>query len=91
LVASIIARKPSEQYKGVTDLYRLIVRCSVGTWEGEIKVAWASAPAGEGQMMSVAVDNANALQHKVEGGRAQGKGSNRPGATVLKYLCQLRA
>jgi hypothetical protein len=32
----------------------------------------------------VAVDNAPAFQHKVEGGRAQGNGSNGPGATILE-------
>ena len=41
-----------------------------------------SAAASEGQMMSVAVDGAEALQHKVEGGRVQGNGNSGPGATV---------
>ena len=34
--------------------------------------------------MSVAVDSAEAFQHKVEGGRAQGNGNNGPGATTLR-------
>jgi hypothetical protein len=68
----------------VTDSYRLIVSCRLGTREGEIKVAWANAAPAEGQMMSVAVDSADAIQHKVEGGRAQGNGNNGPGATALK-------
>jgi len=84
LITSILREKPSAKNEGVTDSYRLIVSCRAGTREGEIKVAWANAPAGEGQMMSVAVDNAPAFQHKVEGGRAQGNGSNGPGATILK-------
>jgi hypothetical protein len=84
LVASILREKPSLKYPGVTDSYRLIVRCRMDTRQGEIKVAWANAPAGEGQMMSVAVDSAEAFQHKVEGGRAQGNGNNGPGATVLR-------
>jgi hypothetical protein len=83
LVASILREKPSVKYPGVTDSYRLIVRCRASTREGEIKVAWANAPAAEGQMMSVAVDSAEALQHKVDGGRAQGNGNGGPGATVL--------
>jgi hypothetical protein len=83
-VASILREKPSVKYPGVTDSYRLIVRCRASTRAGEIKVAWANAPAGEGQMMSVAVDGAEAFQHKVEGGRAQGNGNNGPGATILK-------
>jgi hypothetical protein len=84
LIASILREKPSVKYAGATDSYRLIVSCRTGTREGEIKVAWANPPAGEGQMMSVAVDSATAFQHKVEGGRAQGNGNNGPGATVLK-------
>jgi hypothetical protein len=84
LIASILREKPSAKYEGVTDSYRLIVSCRAGTREGEIKVTWANAPAGEGQMMSVAVDSAAAFQHKVEGGRAQGNGNNGPGATILK-------
>ncbi len=84
LVASILCEKPSLKYPGVTDSYRLIVRCRMDTRQGEIKVAWANAPAGEGQMMSVAVDSAEAFQHKVEGGRAQGNGNSGPGATVLR-------
>ena len=84
LVASILREKPSVKYQGVTDSYRLIVRCRASTREGEMKVAWANAPAGEGQMMSVAVDGAEVLHHKVEGGRVQGNGNNGPGATVLK-------
>jgi hypothetical protein len=84
LIASILRETPSAKYPGVTDSYRLIVRCRMGTREGEIKVAWANAPAVEGQMMSVAVDSAEAFQHKVEGGRAQGNGNNGPGATVLR-------
>jgi len=34
--------------------------------------------------MSVAVDDAAAIQHTVDGGRAQGNGNGGPGATVLK-------
>jgi len=84
LIASILREKPSVKYRGVTDSYRLIVSCRVGTREGEIKVTWANAPAGEGQMMAVAVDSAATFQHKVEGGRAQGNGNDGPGATILK-------
>lgn len=84
LIASILREKPSVKYPGVTDSYRLIVRCRPSTREGEVKVAWANAPAGEGQMMSVAVDSAEAFQHKVDGGRAQGNGSGGPGATSLQ-------
>jgi hypothetical protein len=84
LIISILREKPSVKYEGVTDSYRLIVSCRLGTREGEIKVAWANAAPAEGQMMSVAVDRADAFQHKVEGGRAQGNGNNGPGATVLK-------
>jgi hypothetical protein len=83
-VASIVREKPSVKYEGVTDSYRLIVSCRLGTREGEIKVAWANAAPSEGQMMSVAVDGADAVQHKVEGGRAQGNGNGGPGATALK-------
>jgi hypothetical protein len=84
LIVSILREKPSVKHEGVTDSYRLIVSCRLGTREGEIKVAWANAAPAEGQMMSVAVDSADAFQHKVEGGRAQGNGNNGPGATVLK-------
>jgi hypothetical protein len=84
LVTSILREKPSVKYNGVTYSYRLIVSFRAATREGEIKVAWANAPAGEGQMMSVAVDSTAAFQHKVEGGRAQGNGNNGPGATTLK-------
>ena len=84
LTASILREKPSVKHEGATDSYRLIVSCRAGTREGEIKIAWANPPAGEGQMMSVAVDSTQAFQHKVEGGRAQGNGNNGPGATVLK-------
>jgi hypothetical protein len=84
LIASILREKPSTKYPGVTDSYRLIVRCRLSAREGEIKVAWANAAAGEGQMMSVAVDSADAFQHKVEGGRVQGNGNNGPGATTLR-------
>jgi hypothetical protein len=84
LIISILREKPSVKYEGVTDSYRLIVSCRLGTREGEIKVAWANAAPAEGQMMSVAVDSADAFPHKVEGGRAQGNGNNGPGATVLK-------
>ncbi len=84
LITSIVREKPSVKYEGVTDSYRLMVSCRLGTREGEIKVAWANAAPSEGQMMSVAVDSADAIQHKVEGGRAQGNGKGGPGATVLK-------
>jgi hypothetical protein len=84
LITSILREKPSVKYEGVTDSYRLIISCRAGTREGEIKVTWANAPAGEGQMMSVAVDSAAAFQHKVEGGRAQGNRDNGPGSTKLK-------
>ncbi len=84
LIMSILREKPSVKYEGLTDSYRLIVSCRLGTREGEIKVAWANAAPAEGQMMSVAVDSADAIQHKVEGGRAQGNGNNGPGATALK-------
>ena len=84
LITSILREKPSVKYEGVTDSYRLIVSCRTGTREGEIKLAWANDPAGEGQMMSVAVDSAAAFQHRVEGGRAQGNGNNGPGATIIK-------
>lgn len=84
LIASIVKEKPSVKREGATDSHRLIVSCRAGTGQGEIKVAWADFAPAEGQMMSVAVDGAAAFQHKIEGGRAQGNGSNGPGATVLK-------
>ncbi len=84
LIASIVREQPSVKHEGVTDSYRLIVRCRPDTREGEIKIAWANPPAGEGQMMSVTIDSTQVFQHKVEGGRAQGNGTNGPGATVLK-------
>ena len=82
-VASILREKPSMKREGSTDSYRLIVTCRASTGKGEIKVAWADFPATEAQIMSVAVDNAAAFQHKVDGSRAQGNGDNGPGATVL--------
>jgi hypothetical protein len=84
LIASIVREKPSVKYEDVTDSYRLVITCRAGTREGEVKMTWANAPAAEGQMMLVAVDNAAAFQHRVEGGRAQGNGNNGPGATILK-------
>jgi hypothetical protein len=84
LIASILREKPSLKYPGVTDYYWLIVLRGMGTREGESKVAWANARDGEGQMMSVAADSAEAFQHKVEGGHAQGNGNNGPGATTLR-------
>lgn len=91
LIASILREKPSVKRQGATDSYRLIVSCRAGAGEGEIKVAWADFPAGEGQMMSVAVDSAAAFQHKVEGGRAQGNGNNGPGATVLNIRLPMQS
>jgi len=73
-----------------TDSYRLTVSCRVGTGQGEIKIAWADFPAGEGQMMSVTVDDGPAFQHKVDGGRAQGNGNSGPGATVLRTSLPLQ-
>jgi hypothetical protein len=84
LVASILREAPSVKFPGTTESYRLIVSCSTAARKGEIKVAWANPPATEGQIMSVSVDGAGAFQHKVDGGRAQGNGSNGPGATALK-------
>lgn len=83
LITSILREKASLKYEGVTDSYRLIVTCRVGTREGEIRVAWANGVPAEGQLMLVAADGAAAFEHKVDGGRAQGNGNNGPGATIL--------
>ncbi len=86
LIASILREKPAvaPEPEGTTDSYRLIVTCRPADRVGEIKVAWANAAPKEGQIMSVAVDSAPAVQYRVEGGRAQGNGNGGPGATVLK-------
>ena len=91
LVASIVREKPSVKREGATDSYRLILRCRADNSQGEIKVAWADSAPAEGQLMSVSVDGAPAFQHKVDGGRAQGNGSNGPGATVLKIPLPARS
>lgn len=83
LITSILREKASLKYEGVTDSYRLIVTCRVGTREGEIRLAWANGVPAEGQLMLVAADGAAAFEHKVDGGRAQGNGNNGPGATIL--------
>ncbi len=90
LVASILREKPSVKLDGTTHSYRLVVSCQAENKDGEIKIAWANPPAVEGQMMSLAIDSAPAVQHKVDGGRAQGNGNNGPGATVLKIPLPMR-
>ena len=91
LVATILRETPSVKFAGTTESYRLMVSCRVATRKGEVRVAWANPPATEGQIMSVSVDGAGALQHKVEGGRAQGNGVGGPGATVLKISLPVRS
>ncbi len=86
LIASILREKPAAppEPEGTTDSYQLIVTCRPADRVGDIKVAWANAAPREGQLMSVAVDSAPAVQYRIEGGRAQGNGNGGPGATVLK-------
>jgi hypothetical protein len=84
LVTSISGESRSEKRDGTTHSYRLVVSCQAENKDGEIKIAWADPPAVEGQMISVNIDSAPAVQHRVDGGRAQGNGDNGPGATVLK-------